>query len=147
MIKSSIKGWGLQKWVKAEYEVCESKLCSHLHYCAVRCTVVDYNIGAPLFYWISSSGFRWGKNPQKWTYIGCHNLTDGFIKLFGVIEVDSDDMRPADVLLCIGMLRGHLTRNKWDTFTITIITIQPNSWRSDSGIHVAYSMHLYLYCA
>lgn len=47
-------------------------------------------------------------NTSKLTYIDPHNLTDGRIKLLRVIEVDSDDMRPADILLCIWMLRGHL---------------------------------------
>lgn len=42
------------------------------------------------------------------TYVDPHDLTDGCIKLFRVIEVDGDDMRPADILLCIRMLRGHL---------------------------------------
>lgn len=45
---------------------------------------------------------------EDFTYIDPHDLTDGGIKLFGVIEVDSDDMWPAYILLCIGMLRGHL---------------------------------------
>ncbi len=50
----------------------------------------------------------WTANTRNLTHIDPHDLTDGCIKLLGIIEVDSDDMRPADVLLCIGMLRGHL---------------------------------------
>lgn len=42
------------------------------------------------------------------THLNLHDLPDGCIKLLRVIEVDGDDMRPADVRLCIGMLRGHL---------------------------------------
>lgn len=47
-------------------------------------------------------------NSSKLTYIDPHDLTDGRIKLVRVIEVDGDDMRPADILLCIRMLRRHL---------------------------------------
>ena len=41
-------------------------------------------------------------------YVAVHDLTNGCVELFGVVEVDSDDVWPADVLLCVGMLRGHL---------------------------------------
>lgn len=50
----------------------------------------------------------WKVNGKNFTYIDPHDLTDGGIKLFRVIEVDSDDMWPANILLCIWMLRGHL---------------------------------------
>lgn len=48
------------------------------------------------------------KKKKKRTYIDLHDLTDGCIKLFNVIEVDGDDTRSANVLLCVGMLGGHL---------------------------------------
>lgn len=54
----------------------------------------------------------WGKQENN-TYIDPHDVADGGIKLFRVVEIDSDDMRSANILLCIWVLREHL-REEWD---------------------------------
>lgn len=59
---------------------------------------------------------------KKFTYIDLHDFSNGRVKLFRVIEVDSDDMRSADILLCIGMLRGHLREGDILPVTIKVST-------------------------
>lgn len=44
------------------------------------------------------------------TYVDPHDLPDGRVKLFGVVVVDGDDVRPADVLLRVGMLGRDLRK-------------------------------------
>lgn len=44
------------------------------------------------------------------TYVDPHDLPDGRVELFGVVVVDGDDVRPANVLLCVGMLGGNLRK-------------------------------------
>lgn len=51
----------------------------------------------------------WGLTAQKArTYIDPQDLPDGRVELLGVVVVDGDDVRPANVLLCVGMLGGNL---------------------------------------
>lgn len=41
-------------------------------------------------------------------YLCSHNFPDSSVKFNGVVVVDCQDMRSADVLLCVWMLGGHL---------------------------------------
>lgn len=74
------------------FEVSQSKLLSPLQ------TVVDQAAGRSLF---------WMRTIAE-THVDPHDLTDCRVKLLWVIEVDREDVRPADVLLCVRVLGGHL---------------------------------------
>lgn len=100
MIKSFTKDGGLQsgsnqtiKWARTIY---------HQDYAPWYIILLQNHY----FEWI------WKVNSKNLTYIDPHDLTDGCINFCRVIEVHSDDMRPANILLCIWMLRGHL-REEW----------------------------------
>lgn len=61
---------------------------------------------------------------KTFTYIGLHDVTDGGVKLLRVIEVHGDDVRPADVLLRIGMLRGHLRNGAFSSQSQTSASVK-----------------------
>lgn len=50
---------------------------------------------------------------EECDYLDSHDFLDSRLKLQGVVEVHRHDVRSADVLLCIGMLRVHLRKAKW----------------------------------
>ena len=45
---------------------------------------------------------------EKTEHLGPHDLPNGRVKLLGVVVVHRHDVRPADVLLCVWVLGGHL---------------------------------------
>ena len=74
------------------FEVSQSRFLSPVQ------TVVDQAAWRSLF---------WMRTTAE-THVNPHNLTDRRVKLLWVIEVDREDVRPADVLLCVRVLGGHL---------------------------------------
>lgn len=71
----------------------------------LMCTRVLYIHEKPLLFLNDRGKVLTSKTP---TYIDPHDLTNSCVELFSVIEVNGDDMRSANMLLSIGMLRGHL---------------------------------------
>lgn len=74
------------------FEASQSKLLSPLR------TAVNQAAGRSLF---------WMRTRVE-THVDPHDLTDRRVKLLWVIEIDREDVRPADVLLCVRVLGGHL---------------------------------------